>query len=91
MLASGGQRTENPPALAVGGVNTVCNNIEKRYQEKKKVLDQIEAPEVEIYHVEPLPTVTIDDDMMTAYQVFMLIGGLTAIASILIAIHVILV
>lgn len=40
---------------------TVCNNIEKRYQEKKKVLDQIEAPEVEIYHVEPLPTVTIDD------------------------------
>lgn len=70
---------------------TVCNNIEKRYQEKKKVLDQIEAPEVRTHHVEPIPTVTIDDDMMTAYQVFMLIGGLTAIASILIAIHVILV
>ena len=33
---------------------TVCNNIEKRYQEKKKVLDQIEAPEVEIYHVDPV-------------------------------------
>lgn len=70
---------------------TVCNNIEKRYQEKKKVLDQIEAPEVRTYHVEPIPTVTIDDDMMTTSQVFMLIGTLAAIASILIAIHVTLV
>ena len=70
---------------------TVCNNIEKRYQEKKKVLDQIETPEVRMSHVEPIPTVTIDDDMMTAYQVFMLIGGLIAIASILITSHVILV
>lgn len=33
---------------------TVCNNIEERYQERKEVLDQIEAPEVEIYHVEPV-------------------------------------
>lgn len=39
---------------------TVCNNIEKEYQKKKEVLDQIEAPEVEIYHVGPVPTVTID-------------------------------
>ena len=69
---------------------TVCNNIEKEYQKKKEVLDQIEAPEVEIYHVELVPTVTIDDDMMTTSQVFMLIGTLAAIASVLIAIHVIL-
>lgn len=41
---------------------TVCNNIEKRYQERKEVLDQIEAPEVRTHHVEPIPTVTIDDD-----------------------------
>lgn len=70
---------------------TVCNNIEKRYQQKKKVLDQIEVPEGRTYRVEPIPTVTIDDDMMTTSQVFMLIGALAAIASILISIHVILV
>lgn len=72
MLASGGQRTENPPALAVGSVNTVCNNIEKRYQEKKKVLDQIETPEVEIYHVEPIPTVILDNHPVLA--VILVIG-----------------
>lgn len=53
---------------------TVCNNIEKRYQERKKVLDQIEVPEVRTYHVEPIPTVTIGDDMMTVPQVIALFG-----------------
>lgn len=42
--------------------------IEEKYKPQEEIAEKLEAPEVRRVHVEPIPTATYDDDMMTVIQ-----------------------